>query len=161
MRTAKTLIRLGRCPGWSESLLGAHSLCWFCHVADHMYYKPIYFHSFWFSHFSNGMSFRRDKFLCFFFFFSLHYNGCTIFWLHFFFFFFFKAANRKWTIQFISFSRQEWFTSTMPSIHKGAKAEYPTDIAAPIFLCLFVLRLNVPVNNFSIMSGRSHRFLGN
>ena len=26
--------------------------------------------------------------------------------------------------------------------------------------CLFVLRLNVPVNNFSVMSGRSHRFLG-
>ena len=27
--------------------------------------------------------------------------------------------------------------------------------------CLFVLRLNVPVNNFSVMSGRSNRFLGN
>ena len=26
---------------------------------------------------------------------------------------------------------------------------------------VFVLRLNVPVNNFSVMSGRSHRFLGN
>ena len=26
---------------------------------------------------------------------------------------------------------------------------------------LFVLRLTVPVNNFSVMSGRSHRFLGN
>ena len=26
------LIRLGGCPGWSESSLGAHSLCWFCHV---------------------------------------------------------------------------------------------------------------------------------
>ena len=26
---------------------------------------------------------------------------------------------------------------------------------------LVVLRLNVPVNNFSGMSGRSHRFLGN
>ena len=25
---------------------------------------------------------------------------------------------------------------------------------------MFVLRLNVPVNNFSVMSGRSHRFLG-
>ena len=31
-RTTKTLIRLGGCPGWSESSLGAHSLCWFCHV---------------------------------------------------------------------------------------------------------------------------------
>ena len=28
-------------------------------------------------------------------------------------------------------------------------------------ICLFVLRLNIPVNNFSVMSGRSHRFLGN
>ena len=26
---------------------------------------------------------------------------------------------------------------------------------------LVVLRLNVPVNNFSVISGRSHRFLGN
>ena len=31
--TAETLIRLGGCPGWSESSLGAHSFCWFCHVA--------------------------------------------------------------------------------------------------------------------------------
>ena len=30
--TAKTLIRLGGCPGWSESSLGAQSLCWFGHV---------------------------------------------------------------------------------------------------------------------------------
>ena len=35
-RTAKTLIRLGGCPGWSESSLGAQSLCWFCHVAAHL-----------------------------------------------------------------------------------------------------------------------------
>ena len=29
-------------------------------------------------------------------------------------------------------------------------------------LCwLVVMRLNVPVNNFSVISGRSHRFLGN
>ena len=25
----RRLIRLGRCPGWSESSLGAHSICWF------------------------------------------------------------------------------------------------------------------------------------
>ena len=35
-RTAKTLIRLVGCPGWSESSLGAHSLCWFCHVTAQM-----------------------------------------------------------------------------------------------------------------------------
>ena len=35
-RTAKTLIRLGECPGWSESSLGAHSLCSFCHVTAHI-----------------------------------------------------------------------------------------------------------------------------
>ena len=29
-----------------------------------------------------------------------------------------------------------------------------------VFVCLFVLRLNVPVNNFSVMSGWSQRFLG-
>ena len=33
MWTAKTLIRLGGFPGWSESSLGAQSLCWFCHAA--------------------------------------------------------------------------------------------------------------------------------
>ena len=31
-RTAKTLI----CPGWSESSLGVHSFCLFCHVAAHL-----------------------------------------------------------------------------------------------------------------------------
>ena len=33
MRKAKTLIRLGGCPGLSESSLGAQPHCWFCHVA--------------------------------------------------------------------------------------------------------------------------------
>ena len=28
---------LGGCPGWSESSLGAHSFCWFCHVAAHFH----------------------------------------------------------------------------------------------------------------------------
>ena len=28
-----------------------------------------------------------------------------------------------------------------------------------VFVCLFVLRFNLQVNNFSVMSGRSHRFL--
>ena len=43
MRTAKTLIRLGGCPGWSESSLCAQSFCWFCQVVAHMYdkrYRP-------------------------------------------------------------------------------------------------------------------------
>ena len=35
-RTAKTLIRLGGWPGWSESSLGAHSFCWFYHVVAHL-----------------------------------------------------------------------------------------------------------------------------
>ena len=30
--SAQSLIRLGGCPCWSESLLGAHSFCLFCHV---------------------------------------------------------------------------------------------------------------------------------
>ena len=37
MRTAKTLIRLGGCPGWSKSSLGAHSFFWFCHVAANIF----------------------------------------------------------------------------------------------------------------------------
>ena len=41
MRTAKTLIRLGGCPGWSESSLGAQSLCWFCHEAAHFSLVPL------------------------------------------------------------------------------------------------------------------------
>ena len=36
MRTAKTLIRLGGCPGWSESSLGAQLLCWFCNEVAQM-----------------------------------------------------------------------------------------------------------------------------
>ena len=32
-RTAKTLNRLGECPGWSEPSLGIYSLCCFCHIA--------------------------------------------------------------------------------------------------------------------------------
>ena len=40
MRTAKILIRMGGCPGLSESALGAQVFCWFCHVVAHM--MPIY-----------------------------------------------------------------------------------------------------------------------
>ena len=36
MRTTKSLIRLGGCPGWSS--LGAHSLCRFCHVAAQIFF---------------------------------------------------------------------------------------------------------------------------
>ena len=36
VRTAKPLIRLGGCPGWSESSLGAQPHCWFCHEAAHI-----------------------------------------------------------------------------------------------------------------------------
>ena len=41
MRTAKTLIRLGGCPGWSESSLGAQSFCWFCHEAAHIFSSQL------------------------------------------------------------------------------------------------------------------------
>ena len=34
--TAKTLFRLGRCPGGSESSLGSQSFCWFCHGLAHL-----------------------------------------------------------------------------------------------------------------------------
>ena len=34
----RRLIRLGQCPGWSESSLGAQPHCWFCHEAAHFYF---------------------------------------------------------------------------------------------------------------------------
>ena len=37
MRTEKTLIRLGGCPGWFQSSLGAQPHCWFCHEAAYIY----------------------------------------------------------------------------------------------------------------------------
>ena len=42
LRTAKTLIILGGCPGWSESSLGARSLRLFCHVAAHLWTKSAF-----------------------------------------------------------------------------------------------------------------------
>ena len=33
-RTAKTLIRLGGCPGWSVASMDAQSFCWFCRAAS-------------------------------------------------------------------------------------------------------------------------------
>ena len=38
------LVRLGGCPGWSESSLVARSFCWFCHEAAHMLSKDIICH---------------------------------------------------------------------------------------------------------------------
>ena len=35
LRTAETLIRLGGCPGWSESSLGVKPFRWFCYVGAH------------------------------------------------------------------------------------------------------------------------------
>ena len=35
-KKAKPLIRLGRCPGWSESLLGHRAFCWFCRSPAHI-----------------------------------------------------------------------------------------------------------------------------
>ena len=34
-----------------------------------------------------------------------------------------------------------------------------SEVPKSTMICLFVLRFNVPVNNFSVMSGWSHRFL--
>ena len=45
MRTTKTLIRPGGCPGWSESSLGTHSFCWFCHVVAQFF---LSFAPFWY-----------------------------------------------------------------------------------------------------------------
>ena len=36
-------VRLGGCPGWSESSLGAQPHCWFCRVAAHLLENHIQF----------------------------------------------------------------------------------------------------------------------
>ena len=46
-------------------------------------------------------------------------------------------------------------------LHMGRELNCLIPSGNSAFVCLFVLRLYVPVNNFSVMSGRSHRFLGN
>ena len=64
MRTAKTLIRLGGCPGWSESSMGAQSLCWFCHVVAHFHcvlIKPVYFLVITNPRYCSTMEPRHDK----------------------------------------------------------------------------------------------------
>ena len=40
VRPANTQISLGIRPDWSESWLGAHSFCWFCHEAAHISNSP-------------------------------------------------------------------------------------------------------------------------
>ena len=42
----RRLIRLGGCPGWSESSLSALSFCWFCHVVSHMLRNHLDINSF-------------------------------------------------------------------------------------------------------------------
>ena len=37
LRIQWRLIRLGGCPGWSESSLGTQSFCWFCHEVARMF----------------------------------------------------------------------------------------------------------------------------
>ena len=45
--TVKTLIRLGGCPGWSESSLGAQTFCWFCHEVAHLWSNNDYYGNKW------------------------------------------------------------------------------------------------------------------
>ena len=40
LNAQRRLIRLGGCPDWSESWLGAQSFCWFCYEAAHMSNSP-------------------------------------------------------------------------------------------------------------------------
>ena len=48
------------------------------------------------------------------------------------------------------------------NLSSGVSTRYDSNRPAQLHrLARFVLRLNVPVNNFSVISGRSHRFLGN
>ena len=52
MRTAKTLIRLGGCPGWSESYWAHKPFCWFCHEAAHFFRPKAFCRTSRFQHFT-------------------------------------------------------------------------------------------------------------
>ena len=41
MRVAKSLNRLGKCQGCSESTLGPQPLCWFSRAAAHLYFSLL------------------------------------------------------------------------------------------------------------------------
>ena len=67
-------------------------------------------------------------------------------------------------------SAAEFLTRLLQLHKKFARDEKFTyeSLCLCVYMCvggrgfwLVVLRLNVPVNNFSVISGRSHRFLGN
>ena len=53
-----------------------------------------------------------------------------------------------------------FFFFYLPTPHGIFLLEQPLIRLSEVFLFFFILRLNVPVNNFSVLSGRSHRFLG-
>ena len=44
IHTAKTLISLGRCPGWSKSMMGAQIISWFGHAMAQLCDIPSYAH---------------------------------------------------------------------------------------------------------------------
>ena len=60
-----------------------------------------------------------------------------------------SAAQNYWSL---------WSKCTQAELYCRSKFNSPNSFTEEI--CV-VLRLNVPVNNSSVMSGRSHRFLGN
>ena len=58
------------------------------------------------------------------------------------------------------FFQNKSFLKNLPGIPSECQTSLDPDQAQLFVLFVFVLRLNNPVNNFSAMSGRSHRFLG-
>ena len=155
MTTAKTLIRLGGCPCWSESSLGTHdhskdfdqtgwmpvliwvftrrTFCWFCHEEAQTWHTT---HTWITMHYIRPFLYNIIKV-------SLPLSQC----------YFTKCTgyNTNCIIGVIMKSNQ------MDPKYNS----YCNQYTSYGFVCLLVLRLNVPVNNFSVMSGQSHQFLGN
>ena len=53
---------LQRCPGWSESSLGARSLCWFCHAEAQIYLQAVFLiYRIWKNHQGHLASARPDS----------------------------------------------------------------------------------------------------
>ena len=155
------LIRLGRCPCWAESSMGAHIILLVLSCGR----SPV---------FGRVQLGKTQTGL-------LSLRSCSEAWLC----VYSNLSNYTTICVFDVFGkwRENWRRKTNNGVNKQQEPHSDTpdktthlSICNPVILTvpernlmrifmliswLVVLRFNVPVNNFSVMSGRSHRFLGN
>ena len=132
MRTAKTLIRLGGCPGWSESSLGAQPFCWFCHVAAHIHSDPNIQDTCIHEHINNipmytgfkNMLFRKNNVFCFCFVLKKKYFG-------------FRTVRKKISVFLSEENLEEKTQPSPPTPHQKIKWSVPKH--AHMVSCYFLV----------------------